>query len=175
MSLSSLTRATGQLSRLALSSSCRSLSSTADVKLKQTKGPLGKYVYSDPLLMQSALTSEEVMIQQAAREYCQSELMPRIVMANRNEVFDRKIMKVNHNRTCQCRCSSCLFDYLLINSVRSLTLHFFFSLSFSLPPPSLSLLLLLLPPSSLPLSLPSLLSRLLLGNGCPWSPRPHPP
>jgi hypothetical protein len=85
---------------------CRStLASRAfSTKLVQTKGPLGKYVYNDPFLMSSQLTSDERQIQEAARDYCQSELMPRIIMANRNEVFDRSIMKVR-KRLVRVRCN----------------------------------------------------------------------
>ena len=32
------------------------------------------------------------VLQDSARQYAQSELMPRILEANRNEVFDREIM-----------------------------------------------------------------------------------
>jgi glutaryl-CoA dehydrogenase len=38
-------------------------------------------------------SAEELLIQQTARDYCQKELMPRIVNANRNEKFDRNIMR----------------------------------------------------------------------------------
>uniref|UniRef100_A0A8C3AU07 Glutaryl-CoA dehydrogenase, mitochondrial n=1 Tax=Cyclopterus lumpus TaxID=8103 RepID=A0A8C3AU07_CYCLU len=38
------------------------------------------------------LTEEEVMIRDSFRTYCQEKLMPRIVMANRNEVFHREIV-----------------------------------------------------------------------------------
>ena len=51
------------------------------------------FSYSDPFDIYSRLKPDERMIQSVAREYCQKELMPRILMANRNEVFDRNIMK----------------------------------------------------------------------------------
>jgi glutaryl-CoA dehydrogenase len=38
------------------------------------------------------LGEEERMIRDAAREYCQQKLMPRVQMANRDEVFHREIM-----------------------------------------------------------------------------------
>ena len=50
------------------------------------------FSYTDPFSIASLLTSEEQTIQAVAHEYCQKELMPRIISANRNEVFDRKIM-----------------------------------------------------------------------------------
>ena len=47
----------------------------------------------DILLLDDLLTEEELSIQQTARDYCQNYLMPRILEANRNEVFDREIYK----------------------------------------------------------------------------------
>ena len=47
----------------------------------------------DILLLEEQLSEEELSIQNTARDYCQSELMPRILMANRNEVFDKDIYK----------------------------------------------------------------------------------
>ncbi len=52
----------------------------------------GKFNWQDPLLLTQQLTDEERMIMQAANEYCQGKLMPRIVQANRHEKFDREIM-----------------------------------------------------------------------------------
>lgn len=48
--------------------------------------------WEDPLLLEEALTEEERMVRDAAREYCQSKLMPRILEANRHEIFHRDIM-----------------------------------------------------------------------------------
>ena len=47
----------------------------------------------DILKFDDQLTEEEIIIQKSARDYCQSELMPRILLDNRNEVFDRDIYK----------------------------------------------------------------------------------
>ena len=52
----------------------------------------GKFNWQDPLLLTQQLTDEERMIMQAAHDYCQDKLMPRIVEANRHEKFDREIM-----------------------------------------------------------------------------------
>ena len=52
----------------------------------------GKFNWQDPLLLTQQLTDEERLIMQAANEYCQGKLMPRIVQANRHEKFDREIM-----------------------------------------------------------------------------------
>ncbi|HUV22859.1 MAG TPA: acyl-CoA dehydrogenase [Gammaproteobacteria bacterium] len=48
--------------------------------------------WQDPMFLEHQLNDEERMIRDAAREYCQDRLMPRVKMANRNEVFDREIM-----------------------------------------------------------------------------------
>jgi len=45
----------------------------------------------DILLFDDQLTEEELTIKSSARDYCQDKLMPRILEANRNEVFDKEI------------------------------------------------------------------------------------
>ena len=50
------------------------------------------FSFADPFSIASHLTPDEKAIQQVARDYCQKELMPRILLANRNEKFDRSIM-----------------------------------------------------------------------------------
>ena len=49
--------------------------------------------WDDILLLDRQLTDEERMIRDTAQEYCQSKLMPRVLEANRHEVFDRDIMR----------------------------------------------------------------------------------
>lgn len=41
--------------------------------------------WRDALSLRSQLTDEEIMIQDQFKEYCQEKLMPRILLANRNE------------------------------------------------------------------------------------------
>jgi glutaryl-CoA dehydrogenase len=48
--------------------------------------------WSDPLELEEELTNEERLIQDSTREYAQDKLMSRVLMANRNEVFDREIL-----------------------------------------------------------------------------------
>jgi glutaryl-CoA dehydrogenase len=50
------------------------------------------FVWEDPLLLDEQLTEEERMVRDAARDYCQAKLAPRILEANRRETFDRAIM-----------------------------------------------------------------------------------
>jgi glutaryl-CoA dehydrogenase len=49
--------------------------------------------WQDPLLLESLLSEEERMIRDSAHQYCQEKLMPRVLEANRHEVFDVKIMR----------------------------------------------------------------------------------
>lgn len=53
----------------------------------------GTFAWDDPLRLDTVLTEDEVLIRDAARDYCQKELMPRVLMANRDEHFDREIMR----------------------------------------------------------------------------------
>ena len=47
----------------------------------------------DILLFDDQLSEEELIIKSSAKDYCQSELMPRILEANRKEVFDKSVYK----------------------------------------------------------------------------------
>jgi glutaryl-CoA dehydrogenase len=50
------------------------------------------FAWDDPFLLDEQLTDEERMIRDAARDYCQGRLQPRVLEANRHERFDRAIM-----------------------------------------------------------------------------------
>src|ERR1700756_545838 len=50
------------------------------------------FEWSDPLLLEDQLTQDERMVRDAARAYCQQKLLPRVILANREERFDRSIM-----------------------------------------------------------------------------------
>ncbi|MDN3398366.1 acyl-CoA dehydrogenase [Psychrobacter sp. APC 3426] len=49
--------------------------------------------WEDPFLLRDQLTDEERMVTDSARQFFQKELMPGIIEANRNENFDRNIMR----------------------------------------------------------------------------------
>jgi len=51
-----------------------------------------EFDFRDALNLECRLTEEEVMVRDVFHQYCQEKLMPRVVMANRNEVFHRDIM-----------------------------------------------------------------------------------
>ncbi|MBI3146506.1 MAG: acyl-CoA dehydrogenase [Pseudogulbenkiania sp.] len=50
------------------------------------------FSWEDPLLLETLLTEEERLVRDTAHAYCQEQLMPRILTANREERFDREIM-----------------------------------------------------------------------------------
>jgi len=52
-----------------------------------------EFRWDDPLLLDPLLSDEERMARDSARAYCQEKLMPRIVEANRHEMFDREIYR----------------------------------------------------------------------------------
>ena len=48
--------------------------------------------WDDPFLIENQFSEEERLVRDTARDYAQDKLMPRILEANRNEVFDPEIM-----------------------------------------------------------------------------------
>ena len=50
------------------------------------------FQWDDPFLLEDQLSEEERLVRDTARDYAQDKLMPRILMANRNEEFDPEIM-----------------------------------------------------------------------------------
>ncbi|MCJ8324094.1 MAG: acyl-CoA dehydrogenase [Rhizobiales bacterium] len=53
---------------------------------------LADMVWQDPFLLELQLQEDERMIRDAAHNYCQNNLAPRILNAHRNEIFDVEIM-----------------------------------------------------------------------------------
>jgi len=53
---------------------------------------LGAFKWDDALLLDDQLTEDERAIRDAAYQYCQEKLFPRVLEANRHEKFDRAIM-----------------------------------------------------------------------------------
>ena len=52
-----------------------------------------EFDWSDPLLLERALSEEERLVRETVQAYCQEKLMPRILKAHREERFDREIMQ----------------------------------------------------------------------------------
>ncbi len=63
-------------------------------KTRHKSGAAGAsgFAWDDPLLLEEQLSEEERMVRDTARSYAQDRLMPRILEANRHEVFDRDII-----------------------------------------------------------------------------------
>ena len=56
------------------------------------QGSLPPFTWDDALLLDSQLSEDERAIRDAARDYCQNKLFPRVLEANRHEKFHREIM-----------------------------------------------------------------------------------
>ena len=52
-----------------------------------------RFRWDDPLLLEAELTEEERMVRDAARDYAQGKLMPRVLQAFRKEEFDPAIIR----------------------------------------------------------------------------------
>ncbi|MBC6404445.1 MAG: acyl-CoA dehydrogenase [Rhodospirillales bacterium] len=66
--------------------------SPAEAAIELPKPVPTAFQWEDPLLLAEQLSEEERMIRDAARDYCQDKLLPRILEANRHERFDREIV-----------------------------------------------------------------------------------
>src|SRR3954469_10794636 len=51
-----------------------------------------RFAWEDPLRLETSLSEDERAIRDAAHAFCQEKLLPRVLMANRLEKFDREIM-----------------------------------------------------------------------------------
>merc|ERR1711988_466012 len=82
------------VSRSITSSSSSSQSASARTKPEEVTPPVEKaeFNYKDALNLECRLTEEEIMMRDVFHDYCQEKLMPRVTLANRNEVFHREIM-----------------------------------------------------------------------------------
>ncbi|XP_071490930.1 glutaryl-CoA dehydrogenase, mitochondrial-like [Diadema antillarum] len=77
-------------------SQCRQLGTAApasEPKRKPASSAKEKveFDWRDALNLESQLTEEEILVRDQFKAYCQDKLMPRILMANRHEHFDRDI------------------------------------------------------------------------------------
>ena len=57
------------------------------------KDPKAQFCWEDPLLLDAQLSEEERMLRDAARDYCQGRLMPRVQASFRNEQTDPEIFR----------------------------------------------------------------------------------
>jgi len=49
--------------------------------------------WKNPLLLDNHLTEDEKLIKESVNKYCETSLMPRIIEANRKEIFDKNIFR----------------------------------------------------------------------------------
>ena len=63
----------------------------APEKVSKPQGKLS-FNWADPLLLEDLLTQDERQVRDTARAYARDKLMPRILEANRHEIFDRNIL-----------------------------------------------------------------------------------
>src|SRR5271167_1323569 len=61
-------------------------------ELSRRKGKFIQFEWHDALRLDDQLTEDERAIRDAAHDYCQEKLFPRVLLANRHERFDREIM-----------------------------------------------------------------------------------
>jgi len=84
-----------QLSRNIASSNTTSQSTAAAAAAAPAATPAVEkleFNYKDALNLECRLSEEEIMVRDVFHDYCQEKLMPRVTLANRNEVFHRDIM-----------------------------------------------------------------------------------
>ncbi len=63
-----------------------------DATTPSTRGKLGPFNWEDPFFLDDQLTEDERAIREAAHQYCQEKLQPRVLAGFRHEHFDREIM-----------------------------------------------------------------------------------
>ncbi len=59
----------------------------------EPKAGRAEFQWDDPLLLDEQLSEDERLVRDAAHDYCQEQLMPRVLEANRHERFDPEIMR----------------------------------------------------------------------------------
>ncbi|XP_076393191.1 glutaryl-CoA dehydrogenase, mitochondrial [Megachile rotundata] len=67
--------------------SLRHISSTSSLRGKPT------FNWEDPFDLESQLTQDEILIRDQFRSYCRERLLPRVIEANRKEIFHKEIMR----------------------------------------------------------------------------------
>jgi glutaryl-CoA dehydrogenase len=58
----------------------------------RSASPFTPFAWDDALRLETALSEDERAIRDSAYAFCQEKLLPRVLMANRHEKFDREIM-----------------------------------------------------------------------------------
>ena len=64
-----------------------------EAQKKELNPAIDSFDWSDPLAIDDELDNEEHMIRESVARYCQEQLQPRILDANRHETVDRGVFK----------------------------------------------------------------------------------
>ncbi|KYQ60759.1 Glutaryl-CoA dehydrogenase, mitochondrial [Trachymyrmex zeteki] len=73
--------------RLCCVNSTRKISASATLRARLA------FDWEDPFNLESQLTQDEILMRDQFRSYCQEQLLPNVIEANRKEYFDREIVK----------------------------------------------------------------------------------
>ncbi|KZC14249.1 Glutaryl-CoA dehydrogenase, mitochondrial, partial [Dufourea novaeangliae] len=65
----------------------------SDISVSSTLGGKTVFSWEDPFDLESQLTQDEILIRDQFRVYCQEKLLPRVIEANRKEIFHKEIMR----------------------------------------------------------------------------------
>ena len=68
------------------------MNTRAAIKKEPVKLAKPAFAWQDPLLIEQSLNDDEQLILETTKRYCTDRLMPRVLEANRREIFDRAIM-----------------------------------------------------------------------------------
>jgi glutaryl-CoA dehydrogenase len=68
------------------------LAGASKLSAPTAKKGFAPFQWDDAFLLDRQLTEDERAVRDAAHDFCQEKLFPRVLMANRNEHFDREIM-----------------------------------------------------------------------------------
>jgi glutaryl-CoA dehydrogenase len=90
--LNRLSLSTKELLPLVQNATKRFINVSASTQAAQKDDKI-KFDWTDPLNLESQLTDEEKVIRDMFKGYCQDALMPRVLMANRNEHFHKEMFK----------------------------------------------------------------------------------
>ncbi|XP_076633263.1 glutaryl-CoA dehydrogenase, mitochondrial [Colletes latitarsis] len=71
---------------------CRGIS-TRQISISSILGGKPAFKWEDPFDIESQLTQDEILIRDQFRSYCQERLLPRVIEANRKEIFHKEIMR----------------------------------------------------------------------------------
>ncbi len=66
--------------------------SAETTRRRRRSASTSSFNWQDALDLEGQLTEEEVQVRDTCRQYCQERLMPRITLANRNELCDRDVL-----------------------------------------------------------------------------------